>query len=94
MTEATVTYQYFTVEPREGRPGRKTRDYTLVNRSSGDVLGVVRFYASWRQHVFEPAGDTVWSAGCLRDVLAFLAKQAGLRRRKSDPSDPSERSDQ
>lgn len=34
----------------------------------GAVLGVIEWYPAWREHVFNAAPDTVWSAGCLSEV--------------------------
>ena len=39
-------------------------------------LGTIAWHGPWRQYVFEPKPNTIWSAGCLRDVEEKLA---GLR---------------
>jgi len=67
-------YQYIEIVPCEQLPGRKTRDYAVLTRRTGDTLGHIMFYPSWRQHVLEPMEGTVWSAGCLADVIDFMGR--------------------
>jgi len=73
MPENTVvrSYRHFTVEAKPQNPRRKTRDYCVVSRTGG-CLAEIDFYASWRQHVLVPRSSTIWSAGCLADIQAFL----------------------
>ena len=41
--------------------------------SDSDYLGYTTYYRSWRQFIFEPAGDyVIFSASCLRDIAHFL----------------------
>ncbi len=67
-----LTYQFFTVEQQPLVGGRKTHDYLVRNRHSGDMLGVIRWYGPWRQFCFFPRGETVWSRGCLADINAAI----------------------
>ena len=66
--------------------GIKTKRFECRNRRAGDVLGHVRYYAQWRQYVFEPTCDlVVFNAGCLRDIAGFLeALRNGRRRDKGE----------
>lgn len=43
-----------------------------INNKSGAVLGEVAWYPAWRQYIYEPYVDTVYSVGCLNDIAAFL----------------------
>ena len=54
----------------------KTSVYAIRSKSSGDVLGHIRWYFGWRQYIFEPetSEDTIWNIGCLREVIDFLQK--------------------
>jgi len=36
------------------------------------ILGKIYWYGKWRQYVFEPAPDTIWSQSCLEEVYEFL----------------------
>ncbi len=75
-----VKYEYFRVVRMPREPGRKTERYALVTRHN-DRIGVISWYSPWRQYCFFPENDTVWSAGCLRDVQAFLAGLAAERKK-------------
>ena len=68
MATLLAEYKYFRVEelPQENR--RKTRDYSIISTSSNNLLGHISFYPSWRQHVFVPEPNTIWSVGCLEDI--------------------------
>jgi len=79
MTDVNVStpYRFFMVEPQPLSPGRKTRDYHLVNRQSDDTIGVIRWYGGWRQWCFFPAASSIWSDGCLADVQDFIARLKG-----------------
>lgn len=52
----------------------KTVVYEVRSNRSEEVLGEVKWYGPWRQYCFHPALDklTVWNAGCLRDLIAFI----------------------
>lgn len=69
-----VEYRYFSVNPQPRKPGRKTREYHIVNKTQGLRLGVIKWFGRWRQHCFfpEPFDETVWSAGCLADIQDIL----------------------
>lgn len=63
-------YQYitFTQLPSTG----KTTKWLCINNSSGDPIGSVIWYYRWRQYVYEPGQETVYSAGCLEDIQDFM----------------------
>lgn len=75
MPEKTE-YEYFIVKPLPLLPGRKTRDYEILNKSSGDFLGSVKWYGQWRQFCFFARlnVETVFSAACLADIQNFLGR--------------------
>ena len=74
MTTET-TYKFFTVTPEPLKPRRETHDYAIVSRS-GNRLGTIKWYSGWREYCLfpEPFSETVWSAGCLADLMDFMAK--------------------
>ncbi len=76
----------------EPNPGRKTRVWRIENRRSGATLGAVRWEGPWRQYVFFPTHSTLFAAGCLCDLAAFISgmqteHHAAMRRRKEAPDD-------
>ena len=71
MSEVVARYQFFHVVKMPLKHKRTTHDYRVVNSSSGGELGRVYWYPQWRQYVLEP-WESVWSAGCLKDIVAFV----------------------
>ncbi len=47
---------------------RKTRIVAVRNRRSGVGLGMIRWYAAWRQYCFYPAPDTIFNPTCLKRI--------------------------
>ena len=71
--------RYFTVEEEPLLPGRKTHEYDVVNNSSQRSLGRIAWYGGWRQFCFFPCADTVWSDGCLVDILRVVRQLKRMR---------------
>jgi len=66
-------YKFFSVFVYERVPGRKTKSYAIVTHK-GATLGLIKWYGPWRQFVLEAYDCTVWSGGCLAEVLDALEK--------------------
>lgn len=72
---------------RKRKPkGRKTSIYSVRKDhqyvSKGVVLGEIRWYGAFRQYVFYPDEETVWSRGCLEIINRFLKKINDRHRKK------------
>jgi len=63
--------------------GCKTTTYSVRNNKSDDSLGLIQWYPQWRQYIFFPANDTIYSAGCLRDIDTFITELMGARKTAS-----------
>lgn len=46
--------------------------YSIRNNRSGGALGVVFWYAPWKQWCARFDENTVWSQDCLEDVRTFI----------------------
>jgi len=68
----TKQYKFFTIQG-DAVLGRKTKLFVIYDRGNS-VLGRVLWYAGWRQYVFEPNVATIWSTGCLADVMKFMGE--------------------
>ena len=44
---------------------------TDTNNGNGILLGIVKWYAQWRQYGFYPEENTVFEKTCLKDIAAF-----------------------
>jgi len=55
--------------------GRKTRIWSCVSKTQHTELGVIKWFAQWRQYVFYPAPDTLFNTGCLGDIEKFIKQE-------------------
>lgn len=51
------------------KPGTKTKAWAVL--SGGVGIGWVQWYTHWRRYTLYPNANTVWDAGCLREVAKF-----------------------
>jgi len=52
----------------------KTNVYAVYNKKSGVLLGIIKWYGSWRQYCFFPFDDTIYSRGCMNDINNYINK--------------------
>lgn len=78
MSEAFRTRFEYIHFVKTGDTG-KTSIWECLNNSSGAILGEVRWYGPWRQYIFLPV-NSFYSAGCLQDVITFIASLDKERR--------------
>ena len=53
---------------------KKTRVFTVTNIKNGYYLGVIKWYGAWRQYCFFMEDNTVFSKGCLQEIINFIEK--------------------
>ncbi len=46
----------------------------IINKHSGNSIGEISWYNSWRRYVFIPDGETVWDINCLQDIIKFISE--------------------
>lgn len=63
-------YKFFRIFEIAQKP--KTKVFEVISNSSNAHLGMIKWYGPWRQYCFFPVGDTVFSAGCLKDIQDFI----------------------
>lgn len=64
--------KYLTAEKME-KPDIKTEVWAVYGEDA-DRLGLVKWDGSWWQYTFQPEALTVFHAGCLHDLAAFVTK--------------------
>lgn len=62
--------KYIEFELSENKP--KTVVFDVVSKSDGDRLGQIKWYAHWRQYVYFPDSQTIYSKGCMADINSFI----------------------
>ena len=73
-------FKYIVIEEVEKKP--KTSVFNILNKKYGDLLGTVRWYGAWRGYVLDIQERTIWSTGCMNDVLDFVRGLMAARRKK------------
>ena len=66
--------KYMTFDLIGHSDSKKTKVYAVNSKSGKDWLGVIKWYAPWRQYCFLPDPGCVFSRGCLKDVEDFIEK--------------------
>ena len=64
-------------------PKERTLTWGVSSRSSGDFLGMIEWYAPWRQYCFSPDEGTVFSRGCMAEIMKFIEDHKNERREAS-----------
>lgn len=71
------TYLNFTEVPNVG--GRKTKVWRVMS-TSGNHLGMIKWFGRWRCYCFFPNLDTVFNDGCLEDLTDFCRNETRAHR--------------
>ena len=67
MSESYIEFKLIEEKP-------KTNVYAVTNNKSGYILGIIKWFGSWRQYCFFPTEETVYSNGCMKDIIDFINK--------------------
>jgi hypothetical protein len=51
---------------------RKTKIWECLNIKSQNLLGHIEWESGWRQYVFAPSDNCIFSVGCLQDIIHFI----------------------
>lgn len=51
---------------------KKTKVYAVISKKHNYELGIIKWYANWRQYSFFPGNDTIFNSECLNDIKIFL----------------------
>jgi len=65
-------YEYIRFVLIPEREIKKTKLYHVYNNKGGPPIGLIKWYGSWRQYCFFPATQTIYSKGCLLDIINFI----------------------
>ena len=71
-------YIKFGLHHREAN--RKTDIWSVFATASEVALGQIRFHGAWRKFCFFPAPNTMFDAGCLREIEKFCEDQTSAWR--------------
>ena len=68
-------YKFITIRQVNGEEFAKRPVYRIFNNKGDDQIGILSYYAPWRQYVFSSRPECVFNNSCLRDVLDFMEIQ-------------------
>ena len=71
-----MKYKHITIEPSY-KEGHGHYVYRIVNNKSNKLLGMIFWYAQWRQYVCEFTAGRIFNNSCLRDIIKFIEERAG-----------------
>lgn len=80
-------YEYIHMSWLGSSKSGKTQVYGIYNSRSGDQIGEVKWFGRWRQYAFFPEDGSIYSAGCMFDIVHFIK---GLMKERSLDRVPSE----
>jgi len=46
--------------------------YHVFSKKDKSQLGIIFWYFNWHQYIFDPKKDTIWSDGCLLQIINFI----------------------
>lgn len=55
----------------EGVPNPRTLTWAVIAKQSNGKLGIVKWYAQWRQYAFAPIAPSVYNHTCLNEIADF-----------------------
>lgn len=67
MTKKYIHFRIARVKP-------KTNVYSVCSNSDDQRIGLIYWHGAWRQYVFEPHVEVIWSIGCINELSKFLGK--------------------
>jgi len=50
----------------------KTEIWDILSKSSGFVLGKIKWYGPWRQYCFYPSPNSVFNNDCMTDIQKLI----------------------
>lgn len=80
-TQLHNDYKHMTIIHADSKP--KTEVFLVQTKNRDIDLGLVKWYAPWRQYCFMPDDDCVFSKGCMADINDFIEKLMEMRKNKN-----------
>ena len=71
-------YKYITMIKAEDKP--KTSVFAVMTKDQEVTLGIIKWYAPWRQYCFIPDDNTIYSKGCMTDINDFITRLMDMRK--------------
>lgn len=59
----------------------KTQRWAIISKSSGFLLGEIKWFGEWRQYCFFPSQGTVFNGSCLDDIQKVIKSLMDARKK-------------
>jgi hypothetical protein len=67
------------------RPEEKKTDiWEITSIQSGETLGEIRWWGSWRKYVFVPNNGSIFDIGCMKEIIEFINQEMLARKTQSN----------
>jgi hypothetical protein len=63
----------------------KTDVWNVLSRSTGFVLGQIKWFGRWRQYCFFPTPKSVFNPKCMEDICKLIKELMALRGNHEKP---------
>ena len=60
----------------------KTQIWDIHSKSSGAILGRIKWYGPWRQYCLFPSPECVFNISCMNEISGMLEKLNSLQRKR------------
>lgn len=67
-----TAYEFISVSWAGSSESGKTQKYTVTANRDLALLGTIKWFGRWRQYAFYPEGGTIYSRGCMADIIEFI----------------------
>lgn len=59
---------------------RKTSKWDVLNKTTGEMLGVIYWYSPWRKYCFHAREDILFDTKCLNQISKFIESEMNHRK--------------
>ena len=59
----------------------KTEIWNVLSKSSGFIIGQIKWYGPWRQYCFFPSPFSVFNPECLSHIINFIKELMAARKK-------------
>ena len=60
----------------------KTEVWNILSKTSGFILGQIKWYGAWRQYCFYPSPNSIFNIGCMDDIKKMINELMSARKYK------------
>ncbi len=68
-------YKYITIEKVFGAQHHGHAYYDITNNKTNFRLGLLIYDRQWKQYVFCPTGNCIFSKDCMLDIIDFITSE-------------------